>query len=42
LGSRKFSPREEDSLYSKEGLIATGRDVMEDLAAGIDNDYFVG
>jgi len=23
-------------------VIATGRDVMDDLAAGIDNDYFVG
>jgi len=42
LGNRKFSPREEDSFYSKEGLIATGRDVMDDLAAGMDNDYFVG
>jgi hypothetical protein len=39
---RRLSPREEDSQYSKEGLIATGRDVTGDLAAGIDNDYFVG
>jgi len=37
----RLSPRESDSLYTKKELVAAGRYVMDDLAAGIEIDYFV-
>jgi hypothetical protein len=37
----RLSPREADSLYTKKGLIAKGRDVTDVLAARVENDYFV-
>ena len=38
----RLSPKEADSLYIRKGLVATGRYVTDDLAARVDNDYFVG
>jgi hypothetical protein len=39
-GAREADVGHEDAQYETEGLIA-GRDVMNELAAGMESDYFV-